>query len=74
MTMSEDCRDIIKIRKDELDVPTMCDVELLADWKKYVEDLGDPNDEGHVWKLKYLVKLAFGKGWEAAFHRYRGKV
>ena len=65
-----DCA-VLNIRKDELQIPDECDEQLLADWKQFEEDFGDPNEEEHPWKLKYLVALAFCKGWEAA---HRAKV
>ena len=42
--------------------------ELAADWMKFEEDF-DPQGETHPWKLKYLVALAFCKGWEAGSDR-----
>tara|TARA_B100000029_G_scaffold258713_1_gene255338 strand:+ start:797 stop:1012 length:216 start_codon:yes stop_codon:yes gene_type:complete len=69
-----DCGEIVKIRQDELNIPDMCDVELLGDWKAFQENFGDPNEEEHPWKLKYLVALAFCKGWEGAYKRYSGEI
>ena len=64
-----DCEKIISIRNDELSIPDTCDIALLADWKKFEDDFGNPNEEEHPWKLKYLVALAFCKGWESAYKR-----
>jgi hypothetical protein len=67
-----DCTKIVSIRQDELDIPDECDPQLTADWAKFEESFGNPNEENHPWKLKYLVALAFCKGWESAYKR--GKV
>tara|TARA_R110000824_G_scaffold117171_6_gene269011 strand:+ start:1359 stop:1607 length:249 start_codon:yes stop_codon:yes gene_type:complete len=68
------CDKITSIRKDELDVPDICDAGLLADWKQFEDDFGNPNDEEHPWKLKYLVALAFCKGWEFSYKRCVARV
>jgi len=41
----------------------------MEDWKKFEDSFGSPNEEEHPWKLKYLVALAFAKGWEYAYKR-----
>ena len=64
-----DCELIGNVRKDELDVPDECVALLGADWAKFEDDFGSPNEENHPWKLKYLVALAFVKGWEARHKR-----
>ena len=60
---------IINVRNDELDIPDSCDPAFMEDWKKFEDAFGSPNEEEHPWKLKYLVALAFAKGWEYAYKR-----
>lgn len=57
-------RECVVAHKSDLCVSEEAVEEIASDWAQFEEDF-DPEGETHPWKLKYLIALAFCKGWEA---------
>ena len=57
-------RECVVAHKSDLLISDQAVDKLVADWAQFEEDF-DPNGETHPWKLKYMVALAFCKGWES---------
>ena len=59
-----EARTRLAAHESDLDLPDSELDKMTLAWVQFEKNF-DPNSESHPWKLKYLVALAFCKGWES---------